>query len=188
MFTWATSGRPNSKNRGACSPWRHRRRRAVVGKEALERHDGVETRFRGRGEDGSSPTGLSMAVLEGIFESASAGWTASRASRQGGRCVMRGRCKAHGGDGLLGGCRRWLTAVRPSTQRIGYHIGLPRMIVDSKIIILDKLQPSSLLKIQVWQHEDVPQTPVIRIQFTSLSHKVVPPNFESVNYNGSLQS
>jgi hypothetical protein len=37
----------------------------------------------------------------------------------------------------------------PSTQGVGYHIGFPRMIVDSKIIILDKLQPSPLLKVQV---------------------------------------
>jgi hypothetical protein len=40
---------------------------------------------------------------------------------------------------------------------------LPRVVVDSNIIILDKLQPSSLLEIQVRLCEDVLQTPMIRV-------------------------
>jgi hypothetical protein len=40
-----------------------------------------------------------------------------------------------------------LTHMRPTTQGVGHHISLPRVVVDSKIIILDKLQPSSLPKI-----------------------------------------
>jgi hypothetical protein len=41
----------------------------------------VETQFRGNGEDGSSPTGLSTVALEGGWESASAGQTAGQGSR-----------------------------------------------------------------------------------------------------------
>jgi hypothetical protein len=51
----------------------------------------------------------------------------------------------------------------PLTQRVSYHIGFSRTIVDSKIIILDKLQPSSLPKVEVWLRENVLQTLVIRI-------------------------
>jgi hypothetical protein len=42
-----------------------------------------------------------------------------------------------------------MICMGPSTQSIGYHIGLPKIVVDSKIIILDKLQPSTLPKVQV---------------------------------------
>jgi hypothetical protein len=38
---------------------------------------------------------------------------------------------------------------------MGHHISIPTVVVDSKIIILDKLQPSSLPKIQVQLREDV---------------------------------
>jgi hypothetical protein len=53
---------------------------AAVGIETLERHDRVETRFRGSGEDGSSPIGLSTVALEGGWESASVGQIAGRGS------------------------------------------------------------------------------------------------------------
>jgi hypothetical protein len=56
-----------------------------------------------------------------------------------------------------------LTHMRLATQSVGCYISLPRMIVDPKIIILDKLQPSSLPKVQVWLCEDVLQTLVIRV-------------------------
>jgi hypothetical protein len=73
--------------------------------------------------------------------------------------------------------------MRLLTQSVDYHIVFPRMIVDSKIIILDKLQPSPLPKVQVQLRENILRTLMICIYFTSLSHKVVPPNLESVNYN-----
>jgi hypothetical protein len=56
-----------------------------------------------------------------------------------------------------------LTHMRLVTQSVGHHIIFLRVIVDSKIIILDKLQPSSLPKVQVWLLEDVLQTLVIRV-------------------------
>jgi hypothetical protein len=40
-----------------------------------------------------------------------------------------------------------MTHMGHATQSIGYHISFPRVIVDSKIIILDKLQSSSLPKV-----------------------------------------
>jgi hypothetical protein len=39
--------------------------------------------------------------------------------------------------------------MRPTAQRLSHHISLPMVVVDSNIIILDRLQPSSLPKIQV---------------------------------------
>jgi hypothetical protein len=58
------------------------------------------------------------------------------------------------------------------------------VVVDSKIMILDKLQPSSLPKIQVRLCEDVLQTLMIRVQLTPLPRKIEPPNLESVNHSG----
>jgi hypothetical protein len=72
-------------------------------------------------------------------------------------------------------------------QSVGYHISLPRVVVDPKIIILDKLQPPSLPKIQVRLCEDVLQTLMIRVLPTPLSHEIVSPNLESVNHRGELQ-
>jgi hypothetical protein len=40
-----------------------------------------------------------------------------------------------------------LTHMRPTTQSVSYHISLSRVVVDPKIIILDKLQPSSLSEV-----------------------------------------
>jgi hypothetical protein len=53
--------------------------------------------------------------------------------------------------------------MRLSTQSIGYHIAFPRVIVDSKILILDKLQPSLLPKVQVWIRENILQTLMVHI-------------------------
>jgi hypothetical protein len=75
------------------------------------------------------------------------------------------------------------THMRPSTQSIIYHIFFSRMVVDYKIRILHKLQPSLFLKVKVWLCEDILQTLMIHIEFTSLSHKVVPPNLESVYHD-----
>jgi hypothetical protein len=55
------------------------------------------------------------------------------------------------------------------------------VVYGSKIIILDKLQPSSLPEIQVLLCEDVHQTLMIHV--LPLSHKIVPPNLEGVNYS-----
>jgi hypothetical protein len=57
------------------------------------------------------------------------------------------------------------------------------VIVYSNIVILDNLQQSSLPLVKVRMCEDILQTLMIRIEFTSLSHQVVSPNPESVNHN-----
>jgi hypothetical protein len=74
--------------------------------------------------------------------------------------------------------------MRPSTPSIDYHICFPWVVVDSRIIILDKLQISLLPKVKVRLCEDIPQTLVICIEFTSFFHKVVPSNLESMNHSG----
>jgi hypothetical protein len=51
--------------------------------------------------------------------------------------------------------------MRPTAQSVGYHISLPRVIVDPKIIILVKLQSPPLSKIQVQLCEDELQTLMI---------------------------
>jgi hypothetical protein len=68
--------------------------------------------------------------------------------------------------------------------RVLINICFSRVVVDSTIIILDKLQPSPLPKVQIRLRENIFQTLIVRIKFTSLSHKVIPLNLESVNYNG----
>jgi hypothetical protein len=45
------------------------------------------------------------------------------------------------------------------------------VVVNSNIIILDKLQPSLLPKVKVQLSEDILQTLMIRIEFTPLFHK-----------------
>jgi hypothetical protein len=66
--------------------------------------------------------------------------------------------------------------MRPSTPSVSYHIWFSRVVVDSKIVILDRLQISSLPKVKVRLCEDIPHTLMIRIEFTPLFHKVVPSN------------
>jgi hypothetical protein len=60
----------------------------------------------------------------------------------------------------------------PLTQSVGYHIHFSGEVADSKIVILDKLQQSSLSKVKLWLREDIFQTLMI-----------VPPNLESLNHN-----
>jgi hypothetical protein len=74
--------------------------------------------------------------------------------------------------------------MRPSTPSIGYHIRFSRVVINSKIIILNKLQLSSLPKAKVRLREDILETLMIQVEFTSLSHKVVPTNLESMNHSG----
>jgi hypothetical protein len=69
--------------------------------------------------------------------------------------------------------------MRPSTPSVSYHIYFSWVVVDSKIIILVRLQISSLPKVKVRLYEDIPQTLMICIEFTSLFH-----NLETVNHNG----
>jgi hypothetical protein len=55
------------------------------------------------------------------------------------------------------------------------------VVVDYKIIILDKIQLSSLPKVKIQLYKDILQTLTVHINFTSLFCKVIPPNLDSVN-------
>jgi hypothetical protein len=55
----------------------------------------------------------------------------------------------------------------PSTPCVNYYIHSSGVIVGSRIIILDKIKPSSLPKARVQLHEDILQTLMVRIKFTS---------------------
>jgi hypothetical protein len=59
--------------------------------------------------------------------------------------------------------------MRPSTPSVGYHIFFSGVVVDSNIVILDRLEPSLLPKVTVWLRKDILQTLMVRIEFTSLS-------------------
>jgi hypothetical protein len=57
------------------------------------------------------------------------------------------------------------------------------VVVDSKVIILKKFQPSSLPEIKIRLCEDVLQTLVININLTMLALDVMSPDLESVNHD-----
>jgi hypothetical protein len=71
----------------------------------------------------------------------------------------------------------------PSTPSVDYYIHSSGVIVDSRIIILDKIKPSSLPKARVRLREDILQTLMVRIKFVSLFRKVLSSNLESMNHN-----
>jgi hypothetical protein len=71
--------------------------------------------------------------------------------------------------------------MRSSAQSIGNYVFFAQVIVDYKIIIFDKLQPSLLSKVDIWLSENALQTFVVRVDFTSLSYQIVPPYLESMN-------
>jgi hypothetical protein len=48
-----------------------------------------------------------------------------------------------------------------STEGVCYHVGLPGVIMNFQVIILDQLQPSSLTEVEIWLREYIPQTLVI---------------------------
>jgi hypothetical protein len=77
--------------------------------------------------------------------------------------------------------------MRPLTPSVGYHIHFSRVVVYSNIIILDKLQISSLPMAKVWLREDILKTLTVHIKFTSLFHKVIPPNLEAMKPSGQLE-
>jgi hypothetical protein len=68
-----------------------------------------------------------------------------------------------------------LIQMRPSTQSIGNYICLAQMIVDSQIIILYQFQPYSLSEKYIWLGENILQTFVIRVDFTSLAYQIMSP-------------
>jgi hypothetical protein len=75
-------------------------------------------------------------------------------------------------------------AVLLLAQGVGYDIGLARMVVDSKVIILNQLQPSLLPQVQIHLSEDVLEAFVVTVYFTSMTDEIVPPYLKSVHYCG----
>ena len=69
-----------------------------------------------------------------------------------------------------------------AAQRIGYYVSLSGVIMQSHIIILNKLQPSPLPEIQLLPREDIFQTLVIRVYLTVVSDEKVSPRLQSVHY------
>jgi hypothetical protein len=73
-------------------------------------------------------------------------------------------------------------AVLLSNQGIGYDIGLAGMVVDSDVIILNQLQPSSLPQVQIRLGEDILETFVVTVYFTTIIDEIVPPYLKSMHY------
>jgi hypothetical protein len=74
-------------------------------------------------------------------------------------------------------------AVLLSAQGISYDIGLAEMVLDSEVVILNQLQPSSPPQVQIHLSEDVLEAFVLTVYFTSTTDEIVPPYLKSVHYN-----
>jgi hypothetical protein len=55
------------------------------------------------------------------------------------------------------------------------------MVVDSEVVILNQLQPSSLPQIQIYATEDVLEAFVITVYLTSMTNEIVSPYLKSVH-------
>jgi hypothetical protein len=55
------------------------------------------------------------------------------------------------------------------------------MVVDSEVVILNQLQPSSLPQIQICATEDVLEAFVITVYLTSMTNEIVSPYLKSVH-------
>jgi hypothetical protein len=60
------------------------------------------------------------------------------------------------------------------TKSIRNHIGLRRVILNCKVIVLYQLKPSTLPHIQLLLHEHIYETLMISIDITSLSIDIMP--------------
>jgi hypothetical protein len=69
------------------------------------------------------------------------------------------------------------------TQGICNQICLARVIVNLQIIILNKLQPTVLPKVEILLNEYVLQTLMIHVHLALGSHDIMPPNLKHM-YNG----
>jgi hypothetical protein len=73
-------------------------------------------------------------------------------------------------------------AVLLLAQGVSYDVGLTGMVVDSEVIILNQLQPSSLPQIQICLSKDVLEAFVVTVYFTSMTGEIVPPYLKSVHH------
>jgi hypothetical protein len=75
-----------------------------------------------------------------------------------------------------------------SAQGVDYDIGLAWMTIDSKIVIINQLQPSSLSQIQIQLSEDVLVALVVIVYLTSMTNVIVPPSLESTHNAANSKS
>jgi hypothetical protein len=71
-----------------------------------------------------------------------------------------------------------------SAEGVGNYIGFSRVIMDTKIIVLDELNPSPLSHVQLPLSEDILEALVIGVDITPVSNEIVTPSLESMNYGG----
>jgi hypothetical protein len=77
-----------------------------------------------------------------------------------------------------------IQGTRFPAKGIGYHISLTRMVMNTDVIILDKLHPSSLPHVQLLLREYILQALMVGVDFTMVSDEIVLPCFEGMD-NGS---
>jgi hypothetical protein len=82
---------------------------------------------------------------------------------------------------------RQVVAVSLAAQGIRNHIRLTRMIVNLKIIVLDQLQPSSLLHVQISLSEKVLQALVVSEDMSNIPKKIMPPGTQGMNHSGQFK-
>ena len=74
-----------------------------------------------------------------------------------------------------------------AAQGIGHHVGLPWMIQDLTVIVLQHVQPSPLSHIQTRLIHKVSQTLVVRVDSTADPIQIMSPNLEGKNNCPQLQ-
>jgi hypothetical protein len=72
-------------------------------------------------------------------------------------------------------------------QGIRNHIHLTRVIMNLKIIVLDQLQPSSLMHVQINPSEDVLQALVVGEDMNHIPKKIVPPCSQRKNNSSQFK-
>jgi hypothetical protein len=82
---------------------------------------------------------------------------------------------------------RQVVAVSFAAQGICNHIRLTGMIVNVKIVVLDQLQPSSLLHVQISLSEEVLQALVISEDMSHIPKEIMPPGTQCMNYSNQLK-
>jgi hypothetical protein len=73
------------------------------------------------------------------------------------------------------------------TQGIRNHIRLIEVIVNLKLIVLDQLQPSFLLPVQIRLSEKVLQAIVISEDMSHIPKKIMSSGTQGMNYTGQLK-
>ena len=72
-------------------------------------------------------------------------------------------------------------AMRFPAQGIRNYVCLAWMIVHLEVVILDQLEPSSLMHIQLRLSEDVLKTFMISVDVAHIAKQIMSPGFQSMN-------